>query len=308
MDSIRQTIGKALEALVGQDSSVIALTADLASSVGMVPIREKHPKQFIQCGIAEQEMMSLSAGLALSGSKPFCGSFAAFNPGRNWDQLRNSVCYNHAPVRVISSHYGLSVGGDGATHQCLEYLALTLPLPNLDVLIPFNNSSALYSMNFAYSQNNRATVIFQPRESHTESIENVQDNNLINNGFSNYKSQKGEAETLIISAGLISSEVFKLEEDQESKPVDFVFLVNLTGLNIPKLTNHIKKYLKILIVEEHQEFGGIASLIYQILVANKIAIDGAHICLRKEFGHSAANGQELWKKYGLDVDTIKKYI
>ncbi|NJS40781.1 hypothetical protein HC766_00020 [Candidatus Gracilibacteria bacterium] len=136
----------------------------------------------------------------------------------------------------------------------------------------------------------------------------MQDNNLINNGFSNYKSQKGEAETLIISAGLISSEVFKLEEDQESKPVDFVFLVNLTGLNIPKLTNHIKKYLKILIVEEHQEFGGIASLIYQILVANKIAIDGAHICLRKEFGHSAANGQELWKKYGLDVDTIKKYI
>jgi transketolase len=305
MPSIRQTVAQKLHEYAKSDPSVLALTADLSSSVGFDPIKNDLPNQFIQCGIAEQEMMSLSAGLALSGKKPFAASYAQFHPGRNWDQLRTSVCYNNAPVRLISSHYGLSVGGDGATHQNLEYLALTLPLPNLSVFLPFNKESAIWSLEKMYNQNSHPSILFQPRESQSEQIDKVNCSQLEEEGFVYLKNSQKQAKNLIITGGLIASEAYKLKE---SGVTDFLFLVALTDLHEDNLIKTLEGYENIVIVEEHQEFGGLGSLVSQISNKNGKPAHFHHLAINKQFGKSALSGHELWKKYGIDLESIKAFM
>jgi transketolase len=304
MDSMRQTFKQELENLVKSDPSIIALTADLSTSVGMNEIKNIKPKQFIQCGIAEQEMISLGAGLALSGSKPFCGSFAAFNPGRNWDQIRTSICYNQSPVRIISTHYGLSVGGDGATHQCLEYLSLVLPLPNLDVLMPYNNSSTKYAINYIYNQNQKGSILFLPRENHTEKIESLNTKGLTENGFTYFQTNENQlAKTLVISCGLIAGQAYTNKDY-----CDLLFMVNLTCFNETKFIEILQKYNQILILEEHQAHGGLGSLVFPYITSLTNRPKIKHICTQKTFGQSSSSGIELWEKHKLDSNSILKEL
>lgn len=303
---MRKTIGAELYNLALEDSSIVALTADLAESVGFEKIRSELPNQFVECGIAEQQMMSIAAGFALSGKKPIAGSYAAFHPGRNWDQLRTSVCYNHAPVRILSSHYGLNVGGDGATHQCLEYFALTLSLPNLRVLSPFNTHSAKWSIQEAMNEDYYGTVVFQPRTDHGESIDEFNVESFVEDGFC-FASHSQESKSLVISTGLISEEVMKVYASGDT-PCDVVFLVDITSFDREKLAKIIYRYNRILIVEEHQDFGGIGSLIFGIMARYKLAKDIRHICIKKKFGKSAINGKELWSKYQIDSETIAQHL
>ncbi len=122
---------------VGKDNpNVLALCADLTESIRIEAFAKAYPKQYIEIGVAEQNMMGIAAGLALSGKIPFVASYAVFNPGRNWDQLRVSVVYSEANVKIIGAHAGISVGPDGATHQALEDIAITRVLPGLMVVVP----------------------------------------------------------------------------------------------------------------------------------------------------------------------------
>jgi len=120
----------------GKNKKIIALTGDLTESTKTHLFAEKYPERFIETGVAEQNMMGIAAGLAIEGKIPIIASYAVFNPGRNWDQLRVSVCYTNANVKIIGAHAGISVGPDGATHQALEDIAITRVLPNLTVLSP----------------------------------------------------------------------------------------------------------------------------------------------------------------------------
>ena len=303
---MRKTIASTLYDAALNDSSVVLLTADLAESVGFEQVRQNLPAQFVECGIAEQQMMSMAAGFALSGKKPFAGSYAAFHPGRNWDQLRTSVCYNHAPVRILSSHYGLNVGGDGATHQCLEYFALTLSLPNLRVLSPFNTHSAVWSVQQALLENHYPTVIFQPRSEHAVAIDVLEESSFSQDGFS-LLSHPDEATTLIITTGLIAEEAMSVYTTGD-KPCDLACLVDITSFDREKLAKLIYKYSRIVIVEEHQEFGGIGSLIFGIMARYKLSKDVRHICVKQKFGKSAIDGKDLWSKYKIDSKTIAQHV
>ncbi|GAB4144474.1 MAG: transketolase family protein [Patescibacteria group bacterium] len=306
---MRQTVAKRLFELAQKDSDIVAMTADLSSSVGFDTFKENLPEQYIQCGIAEQEMLSMAAGLALSGQKPFAGSFAAFHPGRNWDQLRASVCYNQAPVRLISSHYGLSVGGDGATHQCLEYLALTLPLPHLNVLMPFNNSSAEWCIDKAYAQNSAPTVLFQPRDSHPEIMEEINTSALEQDGFS-YVSKSEKAKNLIISCGLVSYSAYQAMDiiNQTDSHTDLVLIANLTGFNQERLVEIIQPYSNIIIVEEHQQHGGLGSLMLNFLSEHKLSKNVLQINTGRQFGKSGLSTSELWSKFGFGAISISDKI
>jgi transketolase len=309
MNSIRQTVAETIFRLAQNDPRVIALTADLSSSVGFDPIKNELSNQFVECGIAEQEMLSMAAGLSLSGYKPFAASYTEFHPGRNWDQLRTSVCYNKTPVRLISSHYGLSVGGDGATHQNLEYLSLTLCLPNLSVFLPFNNTSGLWCVNQMYQNNNTGSILFQPREKHTEEIEKVDISDLENDGFVFTKNSLQAYTThLIITGGLIANEAFKIDADNETPVVDYIFLVALSDLNDLKLNEIIAKYDTITVVEEHQRHGGLGSIIFEIMAKNQIKKSIRHICVENEFGKSGLNVSEIWDKYGISKQKIASQI
>ncbi len=132
----RHGYGDALVELGKENEHIVVLTGDLAESTRAHLFQKAFPQRFIECGIAEQNMMGIAAGLALSGKIPFVSSYATFSPGRSWDQLRVSVCYANANVKIAGAHTGVSVGPDGATHQALEDIAITRVLPNLVVVVP----------------------------------------------------------------------------------------------------------------------------------------------------------------------------
>lgn len=132
----RDGYGKGLVALGKKNKNIVALCCDLIDSTRVDWFKQKYPKQFIEVGVAEQNMAGLAAGLALVGKIPFISSYAVFSPGRNWDQLRVSVCYNNLNVKIQGAHAGISVGPDGATHQALEDIAIMRVLPNMKVIVP----------------------------------------------------------------------------------------------------------------------------------------------------------------------------
>lgn len=132
----RNGYGDGLVEVGSLDPRIMVLTGDLAESTRANLFQKKFPERFIECGVAEQNMLGVAAGLALSGKIPFVSSYAVFVPGRCWDQLRVSVCYSNANVKVAGAHAGISVGPDGATHQALEDLAMTRVLPGLTVIVP----------------------------------------------------------------------------------------------------------------------------------------------------------------------------
>lgn len=132
----REGYGKGLVTLGKKNKNVVALCCDLTDSTRVELFKKVYPERFIEVGVAEQNMAGLAAGLALTGKIPFISSYAVFSPGRNWDQLRVSVCYNNLNVKIQGAHAGISVGPDGATHQALEDIAIMRVLPNMKVIVP----------------------------------------------------------------------------------------------------------------------------------------------------------------------------
>lgn len=132
----RNYFGKALAKLAETDPRVVVLDADLADSTKTGDFRKVAPERFIECGIAEANMAGIAAGLALSGHVPFMSTFGVFASGRCWEQIRTSICYPRANVKVVATHCGLSVGPDGATHQALEDISIMRSLPEMTVIVP----------------------------------------------------------------------------------------------------------------------------------------------------------------------------
>ncbi len=138
----RDGFGKGLVELGKTNPDVVALTGDLVESTRVLEFAEAYPERFIEMGVAEQNMAGVAAGLSFAGKIPFMTSYAVFSPGRNWDQIRVSICYSMANVKIVGAHAGISVGPDGATHQALEDVAITRVLPNMVVVVPTDNIEA----------------------------------------------------------------------------------------------------------------------------------------------------------------------
>ena len=132
----RDGFGQGLLELGQTDPNVVALSGDLVESTRIQAFADAFPERYFELGVAEQNLAGIAAGLALSGKTPFIASYAVFSPGRNWDQIRVSICYSEANVKIVGAHAGISVGPDGATHQALEDVAITRVLPNLLVVVP----------------------------------------------------------------------------------------------------------------------------------------------------------------------------
>jgi transketolase len=135
-DTIRAGFGRGLRAAGEFNEQVVALCADLTESTQVSIFRDAFPNRFIQTGIAEQNLVAVASGLACAGKIPFASSYAAFNPGRNWEQIKTTVCINNQPVKIVGGHAGIGVGPDGATHQMLEDIAIMRVLPNMVVVVP----------------------------------------------------------------------------------------------------------------------------------------------------------------------------
>ena len=141
-EPIRAGFGRGLLEAGHRDANVVALCADLTESTKMDAFAKSYPERFVEIGVAEQNLVTVAAGMSLAGKVPFISSYAAFSPGRNWEQIRTTVCLNEANVKVVGSHAGVSVGPDGATHQMLEDIALMRVLPNMMVVVPADSVEA----------------------------------------------------------------------------------------------------------------------------------------------------------------------
>lgn len=140
--SMRDGFGVGLVEAGKKDERIVTLCADLTESTRCLPFKEAFPNRFIQVGVSEQSLASLAAGMALCGDIPFIASYAIFSPGRNWEQIRTGIALQHANVKIIGSHAGISVGPDGATHQMLEDIALLRVLPQMMVVVPCDSEEA----------------------------------------------------------------------------------------------------------------------------------------------------------------------
>lgn len=142
MESNRKGFGRGLLAAAQQDDRVVAICADLKESTQLALIEENFPDRYIEVGVAEQNLVTVGSGMAAMGKIPFVSSYAAFCPGRCWEQIRTTICLNDRPVKIVGSHAGISVGPDGATHQMLEDIALMRSLPNMVVVAPADSVEA----------------------------------------------------------------------------------------------------------------------------------------------------------------------
>lgn len=298
----RDGYGEGLVELGKENNDVVVLGADLTGSTRCNWFRDEFPDRFIQTGIAEQNMVCVAAGLALTGKIPFASTYSVFCPGRNWDQIRISVAYNEANVKLTGAHAGISVGPDGATHQGLEDIAIARCLPNMTVLAPCD-----------YMQTKKATIeagrMYGPvylrfaREA-TPCF------TTSGTPFKIGKAQvlrKGK-DISVIACGPVVHEALLASKELEKENISVEVVNNHTIKPMDKETilTSAKKTKAVVTAEDHQVMGGMGSAVCEVLAKN-YPVPVEMIGVQDRFGESGTP-EELIKAFGLDKDTIKKAI
>ncbi len=299
--STRDAYGEELLSLAKKDKKIVVVSADLPESTRIHHFAQKFPQRFIECGVAEQNALGIANGLALAGKTAYLSSFAVFSPGRNWDQLRVSVCYSDANVKIVSTHSGLAVGEDGASHQALEDIAITRCLPNLIVIAPVDyleTKKALKAINKI-----KGPVYLRLTRNKTPLIKN---NTNFKIGKANII-KKGKDIT-IISCGPIINEIILAEQELKKQKISIEIINNHTIKPLDKKTilNSIKKTKKLITVEDHQIHGGMGSAVVEMVIQN-YPIPTKIIGIKDTFGESG-KPEQLYKKYNLNYKYIIKEV
>lgn len=308
----RDGYGKGLIWLGEHNPNVVVLTGDLSESTRSQWFAEKFPKRFIEVGVAEQNMMGIAAGLALSGKIPFVSSYATFNPGRNWDQFRVSVCYSMANVKVAGAHAGISVGPDGATHQALEDIAMTRVLPNLVVVVPCDAiETRKATVAIAEEVKGPAYIRFGREKSAqftTEETPFKLGRAEIFRDPSSAAGGSGRAVVAIIGSGILVYNALLAAEDLAKEGIECMVVNNHTIKPIDRKTivAVAKKCGAVVTVEEHQINGGAGSAVIEVL-AEEYPVPVERVGMPDSFGES---GQpwELIEKYGMGKESIKSAV
>ncbi len=291
--STREGFGDALVEVGGQNDQIIVLTADLAESTKVEAFKNAFPDRFFDVGVAEQNLMGMAAGLAATGLIPFCSSYATFSPGRNWEQLRASVCYSHNNVTLVGSHAGLSVGPDGATHQALEDIAITQVLPNLTIFSPCDYEQAKQATRAAAVIKGPVYLRLSREPSHTITTASTV--------FEAGKAQVlrfGESCT-IIATGHMVAESLKAAEELNAEVIN---IPTIKPLDADTIVTSAAKTHKVIVAEEHQIIGGLGSRIAQLL--SKIQPTPMRfVGVNDQFGQSGT-AAELFQHYGLTWEHI----
>ncbi len=288
--STRAGFGDALTQLGKTNSQVVVVTADLKDSTKVNKFADTYPDRFFDVGVAEQNMMGVSGGLAAAGLIPFCSSYAMFSPGRNWEQLRNTVCYSNLNVKIASTHAGLSVGPDGATHQALEDITLTRSIPNLMVISPTDYHQA-YRATIAAARHKGPVYLRLSRENSyaiTTSSTPFELNQPQLLRFGN--------KATIVASGLMVGEALKAAEEIDAEVIN---LHTIKPLDITTINQSVTKTGKLIIIEEHQRAGGVGSAIFEAYVQAGLTLPPTkHLAVSDQFGQSGTP-DELLEAYGL---------
>lgn len=297
---IRQGFGEGLLRAGEHDPRIVALCADLTDSTKMSLFAETFPERFVQVGIAEQNLASVASGMAAVGKIPFISSYAMFSPGRNWEQIRTTICYNNVPVKIIGSHAGVSVGPDGGTHQALEDIALTRVIPRMTVIVPCDSIEARKAT-IALAQTTDPTYLRLSREK-TPVI--TTEDTPFQIGKAEVFYDQDTPDVGIIACGSLVHTAMVAARELENKGIH-VMVVNMhtiKPLDRETLLRVARKTGALVTVEEHQIAGGLGSAVAEVL-AEEYPIPVEYVGVRDQFGQSGTP-VELLRHYHLDQHAI----
>ncbi|OGM96018.1 MAG: transketolase [Candidatus Yanofskybacteria bacterium RIFCSPHIGHO2_02_FULL_38_22b] len=298
----RDGFGKGLVEAGEKDERVVALCADLTESTRFHWFQQKFPSRFIQVGVAEQNMATVASGMANYGKIPFIGSYAAFSPGRNNEQIRTTISLNHVPVKVVGCHAGVSVGPDGATHQQIEDIALMRVQPNMIVVVPCDAVEA-QKATVAIAFNNEPSYIRLGREKSW--VFTTPDTPF----------EVGRAEILrdgqdvaIVGCGILLYNALVAAEELAKEQIDCMVINSHTikPLDEKTIIEAAKKCGAVVSVEEHQINGGLGSAVAECLSRN-YPVPQEYVGVHNRFGESG-DPFELINKLGMGVGDIKDAV
>ncbi len=302
----RQGFGDALVELGLKNPDVMVLTADLAESTKVNLFAEKYPERFIEVGVAEQNMAGVASGIATMGKIPFMTSYGIFSPGRNWEQIRTTICYNREPVKIIGSHGGISVGADGGSHQALEDIALMRVLPNMTVICPSDYFEAKKAT-LACAKTKDPTYIRLSRID-TPSITERDNPFEIGKAEIFFTPDEGKADVGIIATGPILYEAIMSAHqlEKEGIKIKVMNLSTIKPLDKWSISLLAKETGAIVTVEDHQIAGGMGSAVAEYLAeSNPTPIE--YVGVNDSFGQSG-RPEELYKHYHLTSDDISEKV
>ena len=294
----RDAYGKALVELGEKNKNVVVLDADLAAATKTGAFKKAFPERFFDTGIAESNMMSLAGGLATTGFTVFASTFAMFAAGRAFEQVRNTICYPHLNVKIGATHAGISVGEDGASHQCCEDIALMRSIPGMVIINPADDIEARAAV-FAAAEHDGPVYMRFGRLA----VPRVFDEN--------YKFEIGKAVTLkegtdvtIIATGLMVNEAIEASKtlEKEGISVELINMHTIKPLDNEAVIKAAKKTGCIVTAEEHNIIGGLGSAVAEV-VAEECPVPVVRVGVNDEFGKSGP-AVELLHLYGLDAENI----
>jgi transketolase len=302
----RKGFGEGLYLAGRLNQNIVALCADLTESTQVDVFKKTFPDRFFEVGITEQNMASVASGMAAMGKVPFMASYAMFSPGRNWEQIRTTICYNNVPVKIVGAHAGVSVGPDGGTHQALEDVAITRVLPNMVVVVPCDAIEAKKAT-LAIAKNNLPSYLRLFRE---KSAVVTDEETPFEIGKANLmyetKESGGYRLGIIANGEMIARSLFIVQElEKLGVEVGVLNLHTVKPIDKEGVKSFVEKYKNILTVEEHQKAGGMGSAVLEFLadenlLANvKIRIMG----VKDRFGQSGTK-EELFEEYKLNEKHI----
>lgn len=300
----RRGFEEAITKLGGENPDIIAISADLKESVGLKTFADRFPERFLEVGVAEQNMAGVASGVASMGKIPFMASYAVFSPGRNWEQIRTTICYNNQPVKIIGSHAGVTVGPDGGSHQALEDIALTRVIPNMVVISPCDKIEAKKAT-IACSTTKKPTYIRLARND-TPIITTEETPFEIGKAEVYYSPEIGLAQVGIIATGPILYRALLAARQLENKGIKskVLNLSTIKPLDEKTIISLAKETQAIITIEDHQVTGGMGSAVSELLSKN-FPVPIEFIGIEDMFGQSGTP-EELEKVYELDTESIVK--
>ena len=299
----RVSYGNALVELAKEHDDVYVLDADLAAATQTAIFKKEFPDRHIDCGIAECNMMGIAAGIAATGKVPFASSFAMFAAGRAFEQVRNSIGYPHLNVKIGATHAGISVGEDGATHQCNEDIALMRTIPGMVVINPSDDVEARVAVKAAYEHEGPVYLRFGRLAV------------PVINDREDYKFELGKGVVLregkditLIATGLPVAETLEAAEKLAADGIDakVINIHTIKPLDEELIVEAAKETGKVVTIEEHSVIGGLGSAVCDVL-SEKAPTKVLKIGINDTYGESGP-AVELVKKYGLDAESIYKKI
>lgn len=305
---IRNGYGTGLVKAGEADRKIVALCADLTESTRTKEFADKFPDRFIQIGVAEQNLASVASGMAAMGKIPFITSYAMFSPGRNWEQIRTTICYNDRPVKIAGSHAGVSVGPDGGTHQAIEDIAITRVIPRMVVIAPCDAIEA-EKATIDCAKTIDPTYLRLAREK-TPIITTTETPFAIGKARVFWKDENPVATIVATGALTYQSMIAARKLSAEGVNVMVVNLPTIKPLDEETILAVAEESGAVVTVEEHQVAGGMGSAVAEFLSANH-PVPMEFIGVRDEFGQSGEPA-ELLEHYGMTtrdiIDAVRKVI